>query len=203
LKVFGSVFVDLNANGMQDAGEGPQAGVTVQIVNTATSQTLTTTTAADGTYSFNGLAAGTYTVSEIPPAGYAQSAPPPPGTFTVTGGNGDNKGPFVFGNAPSGSISGDKWLDFNQNGVVDGVDYPLAGIVFVLTDSTGFQRTATSDVNGKYSFQHLPPGTYDLKEVLPPGFWQTFPGTKDNPLGYTVTLAPGQQATGFRFLNKC
>jgi SdrD B-like domain len=207
LRIFGSVFVDVNGNGVLDAGEGPQAGVTVQLVNTGSGQTLTTTTAADGTYLFDGLSAGTYTVSETPPTGFTQTAPPPPGTFTVTGAGGDQKGPFVFGNEPgnqgTGSISGDKWIDFNTNGILDGLDYPIAGIVFVLTDSNGQQRTATSDANGKYSFQNLPPGTYDLKEVLPPGFYQTFPGTKDNPLGYTITLAPGEQKAGFRFLNKC
>ena len=125
----------------------------------------------------------------------------------MTGAGGDQKGPYVFGNAPgiqgTGSISGDKWIDFNTNGVVDGLDYPIAGIVFVLTDSNGLQRTTTSDANGKYSFQNLPSGTYDLKEVLPPGFFQTFPGSKDNPLGYTITLGAGEQKTGFRFLNKC
>jgi hypothetical protein len=203
LKVFGSVFVDVNGNGVADAGEGPQANVTVRIVNTDSGQTSTTTTGAEGTFSFDGLPAGTYTISETPPPGYVETAPPPPGTFTVTGGNGDTKGPYLFGNQATGSISGDKWLDFNENGVVDGVDYPLSGIVFILTDSGGQQQTATSDASGKYSFTHLPPGTYDLKEVLPPGFWQTFPGTKTNPLGYTITLSPNEQKTGFRFLNKC
>ena len=205
LKIFGSVFVDTNGNGVQDAGEGPQAGVTVTLAGSG--QTLTTTTAADGTYLFDGLSAGTYTISETPPTGFTQTAPAPPGTFTVTGAGGDQKGPYVFGNEPgiqgTGSISGDKYIDFNTNGILDGLDYPIAGIVFVLTDSGGQQRTATSDANGKYSFQNLPAGTYDLKEVLPPGFFQTFPGTKDNPLGYTITLAPGEQKTGFRFLNKC
>jgi hypothetical protein len=205
LKIFGSVFVDTNGNGVQDAGEGPQAGVTIQLVGSG--QTLATTTAADGTYLFDGLSPGTYTISETVPVGLTQTAPAPPGTFTVTGAGGDQKGPYVFGNAPgvrgTGSISGDKWIDFNMNGVVDGLDYPIAGIVFVLTDSHGLQRTATSDANGKYSFQNLPPDTYDLKEVLPPNFFQTFPGSKDNPLGYTITLGAGEQKTGFRFLNKC
>jgi hypothetical protein len=207
LKIFGSVFVDTNGNGVPDAGEGPQAGVIVRLANTGTGQTLSTSTAADGTYLFDGLSAGTYTISETVPAGFTQTAPPPPGTFTVTGAGGEQKGPFVFGNQPgvqgTASISGDKFIDLNENGIVDGFDYPIAGIVFVLTDSHGLQRTATSDANGKYSFQNLPPDTYDLKEVLPPGFWQTFPGTKTNPLGYTITVAPGEQKTGFRFLNKC
>ena len=166
----------------------------------------TRTTGADGSFSFDGLDAGTYTLSELVPSGYVQTAPPPPGSFTIAGTAGDNKGPYLIGNqlAPAtGSISGDKWLDFNENGIVDGVDYPLAGITFVLTDSNGVQRTTTSGTDGTYSFTNLPPGTYDLHEVLPPNFWQTFPGTKTDPKGYTITLGTGENKTGYRFLNKC
>jgi hypothetical protein len=206
VRIFGLVFIDTNGNGVQDGGEGPQSGVTINLTASG-GTTLTAVSGADGTFSFAGLAAGTYTLSEIVPAGYMQTAPPAPGTFTVTGSNGDSKGPYVFGNTlqppPTGSISGDKWIDLNQDGLVDGFDYPLAGITFVLTDSHAVQRFTVSDVHGLYSFTNLPGDTYDLKEILPPNFWQTFPGTKTNPKGYTITLAPGEHKTGFRFLNKC
>ncbi len=205
-RIFGLVFVDTNGNGSQDAGEGPQSGVTVRLTS-AGGQTATKVTGTDGTFSFDGVSAGTYTLSEVVPSGYVQTAPPPPGTFTVAVVDGDNKGPYVFGNnvapAATASILGDKWIDVNENGVVDGGDYVFAGIVFVLTDSNGVQRTTTSGADGTYSFTNLPAGTYDLREVLPPNFVQTFPGTKTDPKGYTITVAPGEAKTGFRFLNKC
>lgn len=205
VRIFGNVFVDANGNGAQDAGELPQSGVVVQLLSGA-GPPVTRTTGSDGTFSFDGLGAGTYTLSELVPSGYVQTAPPPPGSFAVTAASGDSKGPYAFGNRPApatGSISGDKWLDLDENGVVNGFDYPLPGIVFVLTDSGGVQRTTTSGSDGAYSFTQLPPGTYDLKEVLPPNFWQTFPGSKTDPKGYTITLAPGENKTGYRFLNKC
>lgn len=205
-RIFGLVFLDSDGNGAQNGGEGPQSGVTVKLTASGGS-TTTKVTGADGTFSFDGLTAGTYTISEIVPAGFLQTAPPPPGTYSVTAADGDSKGPYVFGNTlqppPTASISGDKWIDLTENGVVDGLDYPLAGITFVLTDSHAVQRFTISDVNGLYRFDNLPGDTYDLREILPPNFWQTFPGTKFDPKGYTITLAPGEQKTGFRFLNKC
>jgi hypothetical protein len=206
VRIFGNVFIDANGDGTQNPGELPQSGVVVQL-QSGVGQPITRTTGADGTFSFDGLGAGTFTLSELVPSGYVQTAPPAPGTFTVVAANGDSKGPYAFGNRlappPTGSISGDKWLDLDENGVVNGLDFPLAGIVFVLTDAGGMQRTTTSASDGTFQFTLLPAGTYDLKEILPPNFFQTFPGTKTNPLGYTITLAPGEAKTGFRFLNKC
>ena len=91
----------------------------------------------------------------------------------------------------------------NINGVLDAIDLPLQGIVIVLTDSTGATRQTTSAADGSFSFANLPAGTYVLSEILPANFFQTFPGTPTKPGTYTITLAPGQNATGFLFLNKC
>jgi hypothetical protein len=53
-------------------------------------------------------------------------------------------------------------------------------------------------------FTSLGAGTYVLSEVLPPNFFQTFPGTQANPGTYTITITSEQPtATGFLFLNKC
>ena len=146
-------------------------------------------------------------LSEVVPAGFVQTAPPAPGTISVTLAAGQIATGFLFGNQPSaaglGSISGRKFLDINTNGVVDGIDQPLAGIVIVLTDSGGLVRKTTSAADGTFSFTGLPAGNYVLSEEIPPGFAQTFPGTPDSPGTHRITLAPGQNATGFLFLNKC
>jgi len=63
--------------------------------------------------------------------------------------------------------------------------------------------TTTSNANGDFTFMNLAPGTYVLSEILPPNFFQTFPGTQGFPGTYTITLPTGQTATGFLFLNKC
>jgi uncharacterized surface anchored protein len=204
--IAGTKFNDTNGNGARDAGEPPLAGVTIQLRNAAGQVTTSTTTAA-GDFSFPGLAAGTYTLSEVVPPGYRQTAPPSPGTISVTLAAGQNVTGLLFGNqvvaAGTGSISGIKILDLDANGVVNGIDRPLEGIVIVLTDSSGATKKVTTGADGTFTFGNLPAGTYVLSEELPPNFAQTFPGKPDSPGTFTITLAPGQNATGFQFLNKC
>ena len=67
------VWLDTNANGIQDAGELGIAGVTVQLKDsTGTTILQTTTTDANGNYLFD-VAAGNYVVTVLTPAGYASS----------------------------------------------------------------------------------------------------------------------------------
>ncbi|HVE66475.1 MAG TPA: SdrD B-like domain-containing protein [Thermoanaerobaculia bacterium] len=205
--VSGTKFNDANGNGSRDAGESGLAGVTIRLTS-AGGQVTTATSDASGNFSFTGLAAGAYTVSEVVPTGFVQTAPAAPGTFALNLTTGQVVTGLLFGNraiAPgeTGTISGRKWLDLNENGVVDGLDRGLEGIVIRLTNASGVVRETVSDLNGNFSFTNLPPGTYVLSEVLPPGFFQTFPGTPNQPGTHTITLAPGQSAPGFLFLNKC
>ncbi len=66
--IMGMVFNDVNLNGKLDTGEQALAGKTVFLNIDGTGQpdanNPSTTTAADGTFSFSGLAPGTYLVSE-------------------------------------------------------------------------------------------------------------------------------------------
>jgi serine-aspartate repeat-containing protein C/D/E len=201
--ISGVKFNDANANGVRDTGELGLAGVSIKL-KTPSGQTLLTTTDSTGAFSFTGLAAGAYVLSEIIPAGYVQTAPPAPGWFIVTLAAGQNATGFLFGNydPPSLLISGTTYLDLNTNGILDGIDRPQEGIVFVLTDANGVTLQTTSEADGTFSFSNLSPGNYVLSEILPANFFQTFPGTPTNPGTYKITLAPEQQAPGFLFLNK-
>ena len=206
--VSGTKFNDTNGNGSRDSGEPGLPGVIIRLTDAA-GVVRTTTTDASGAFSFTNVSAGAYTVSEVVPGGFTQTAPPAPGTFAIQVATGQVIGDLLFGNRAStvptenGSISGRKILDLNANGVFDGFDRGFEGIVIELRDQSGVVRTATSDANGNFSFTNLPAGTYVLSEVLPENFFQTFPGTQEAPGTYTITLAPGQNATGFLFLNKC
>ncbi|MBL9146894.1 MAG: putative Ig domain-containing protein [Verrucomicrobiaceae bacterium] len=65
------VWNDSNRNGIQDAGESGASGVTVRLLDAATSAAVaSTTTNASGIYSFTSVAPGNYRVQFALPAGY-------------------------------------------------------------------------------------------------------------------------------------
>jgi hypothetical protein len=208
--VSGVKFDDANGNGVRDADETGLAGVTIRLTD-ASNVVRTTTTDASGAFSFSNVAAGAYVVSEIVPNGFTQTAPVAPGTFAINVTTGQVIANLLFGNraitvgTETGSISGQKILDLNANGIFDGIDRGFEGIVFELRDSNGgLVATATSDAQGNFTFANVPLGTYVLSEILPENFFQTFPGSPTSPGTYTITLTTEQRnATGFLFLNKC
>lgn len=64
------VWKDLDADGVQDAGEPGVGGVTVNLLNSAGSTIATTTTNSSGKYLFTNLAPGDYRVGFVAPTGY-------------------------------------------------------------------------------------------------------------------------------------
>lgn len=76
--ISGSVFEDANHNGIRDPGEQGLPGVTVYLHhedNANGSAGMTTTSDADGNYTFAGLLPGRYGIGQIVPAGDALTAP--------------------------------------------------------------------------------------------------------------------------------
>lgn len=61
------VWLDRDADGVQDAGEAGVAGVTVRLLDGAMNVLASTTTATGGTYSFTNLASGDYRVEFVAP----------------------------------------------------------------------------------------------------------------------------------------
>ena len=65
------VWLDTNANGIQDDGATGVSGVTVELEDTSGHVLSTTTTDASGAYHFTGLAPGSYEVQFVAPTGDA------------------------------------------------------------------------------------------------------------------------------------
>ncbi|MFM7627150.1 MAG: SdrD B-like domain-containing protein, partial [Gammaproteobacteria bacterium] len=171
--VNGLVYIDKDRNNALDAGDtGRLAGVTVRLVQGAScaagTELQTTTTAADGTYSFSGvLAFQNYLICETQPVGYGiGNANGIAGSNQITltnlaagGSTNNNFGELI------GRLAGSVYVDFSpttpantDNGVRDAGENGIAGVTVTLTgtDALGaINRTATTDANGDYSFDDL------------------------------------------------
>ncbi|HKP73776.1 MAG TPA: carboxypeptidase regulatory-like domain-containing protein, partial [Pyrinomonadaceae bacterium] len=131
--------------------EGAQQGLAGVTVTLTGSQSATTTTDANGNYSFSGLNAnGSYTVT---PSLTNYTFNPPSQSFN--GLNGNQTADFVA-TRNRHTISGNIHSPDNQ---------PLAGVTVTLSGSQ--PATTTTNANGNYSFSDLPAGgTYTVTPSL-------------------------------------
>lgn len=129
----GTVYDDLDGNGVQDVGDPGLAGVTVYLDQNANG-TLdvgesSMQTSEGGGYQFAGLAPGNYTVGQILASGSLQTSPAP---ATGVGALGDVVGML---NVPNSNLWGLAWA----NGAMYSVDTQSAGNneVYVVDSITG------------------------------------------------------------------
>ena len=190
-----TVWYDGNGNGVQESGELGLAGVTVTIAadldgDGINEYAASTTTDADGHYSFDHLVGAEYTISVT--AGLPGGATPtydldsatssPDSTTTYSLASGESTDRVDFGYTGSGSIGDTVWNDINGDGIQDSGENGLAGVSITLTgdlDGDGQANdtmTTITDADGHYSFDNLFLGAYTVAvdpATLPPGNSQT------------------------------
>lgn len=192
--VDGTVFSDNNGNGTLDSGEQGISGRTVYIDannnGVLDSGETSTTTDANGNYSFSGLAAGNYAVREVLPSGVSLTT----GTQSVTVTSGQTTTGANFGETPS--ISGNVFIDLNANGTLDSGEPGLAGAtVFLNVDNSGSPTNnphTTTSSTGAFSFPGQAAGTYTVMVQLPSGVTLST-GTQ------TATVTAGNGVSGLVF----
>jgi hypothetical protein len=174
--ISGYKFKDCDADGVWGDGEEPISGWSIGLAGTdilGNPVAMTTSTNADGRFTFGGLLPGSYTVTEETLAGWQTTTDP---SFTRAVAAGDDLVGPPFGNIPLGTISACKFYDADVDGSNDEGELPVDGIVFVLTGTdvkgTAVNMTA-STADGCAVFENLLPGTYALTEVLPPNWIAT------------------------------
>ena len=168
----GTIYRDENRNESHDSTENPYAGVTVNLLDSAGNVVATTTTDANGAYSFSKLPAGDYRVKvdttgtlkgldqTEDPDGVADSTS---GTISLNNANRTQSG-VNFGYIENNSISGTIFRDEARNGVKDPSDPGFPSVKVTLLDENGnVVETTTTDSNGAYKFSHLPDGKYRVK----------------------------------------
>ncbi len=174
--ISGFTYVDTNKNGVRDSGEAGIAGVSVTLSGAAGA---TTTTAADGSYSFSNLVAGNYSVSAPSTAGSLILGTQSP--LVVTLAAGEQRPNVNFGYVSNsnqsqgctGTIGDFVWVDINRNGLQDAGEPGLSTTV-ILKNSSGVQiGSMTSNSAGQYQFTGLCAGSYTVEAPPPPGYDQT------------------------------
>lgn len=215
--VVGTVWNDLNANGIQDGAEAGLPGWTVFIDangdGVPSAGELTATTNATGDYLLSPAPVGTVVIREVPGIGWSPTAPAT-GMQTITIPNATTLSNIDFGNKQrtDGAISGTIFADRNGNSLRDPGERGLGGMtIYIDTNnnsvldagepsmqtSVDLFYTPTINEAGNYSFTHLSAGTYTLREIVPVEQSAT-------PLvnrGRTLTLIAGEDRQNFNFAN--
>jgi len=174
------VFIDLNGNGVYDAGE--PVAVTDQF----------------GNFIFTDLAPGTYTVIIPVPGGHDLLVYPDP-VVLFAGSN--YTGAHFLTQARPASITGIAWSDENGNGLRNEDETGLAGVpVFLDTNNNGQLDTGEpstlTDGTGTYGFTGLAQGTYTIR-ADDSDLLDAHKPTTVNPL--VKSLSAGEAHDGARF----
>lgn len=181
------VWFDQNANGIQDSGEPGLPGVSVALYTSAGVPVgAPVTTDANGNYAFLNLPSGDYYVQVTPPSGYSVSLQdagtddqidsdidPTTGQTAITTLSLNQSDPtWDAGLYQLVSVGDLIWNDSNNNGLVDGDEAGIDGVMinlFLLVNDTGemgtneFVAVHTKSVGGRYKFTSLQPGVYQVE----------------------------------------
>jgi hypothetical protein len=199
--IAGTFFYDANANGLQDAGEGPSPYwfVYIDANNNGVHDSNETEVRADGmgNYSFTGLSAGTYAIRAEKAAGWTQTSPAAGAEqlVTITAKQADfgvNFGEVQGKPAANGSISGTFFYDANSNGMWDsGESSSPYWLVYLDLNNNDVHDAGEpemrGDANGRFTFSGLAAGWYSVRAESATGWTST---------SQAVILTSGQNATG-------
>ena len=179
------VFLDDNANGIQDAEDEGIEGVTVNLLVDG-EQVATTTTDENGFYQFADLTPGEEYQVEFPTDNGLEISPQDQGdddavdsdadpttglSQIVVLESGENNPTIDAGYFETGSIGDLVFLDEDADGIQDDGEEGIAGIEVTLLDENGeVLATTTTDEDGRYLFDDLGPGDYVVEFPQTPGF---------------------------------
>ncbi|MFN8440445.1 MAG: SdrD B-like domain-containing protein [Caldilineaceae bacterium] len=179
-----SVWNDVNANGIHEAGENGIQNVLVKLYKDGVDTGLTRTTGPDGSYLFTDLVPGNYFVEVVVPSGYRIS-PQDVGNNNPLSDTVDSDIAPANGRSASTTLTSGKderntdaglyiplslgssiWFDVNNDSLRQASEVGLANVLIELYDAYNhLVMTTTSDANGFYLFNDLVAGDYTI--VIP------------------------------------
>jgi hypothetical protein len=185
----GTAAATATLTGTATYGGAGQAGVAVTLLNASGGTVATTTSGADGTFSFAGLAAGSYQVQYAAPSGEVLQSGPASAATGLTGvvalaaGQTLALAAETLAPAPA-TLTGS--VTYGGSG--------QAGATVMLLNSVGaVVAITTSGGSGAFSFTNLSPGNYSVQYTAPSGeALQSGPANAATGLTAALTLAAGQ-----------
>lgn len=177
------VWLDANANGIQDSGEVGVDGIGVKLLNANGAVIAIQVTSGGGLYKFTDLVPGTYSLQfEAPGYNFSpqdqgsddaadSDANPADGkTVATVLSSGESDMTWDAGLYQLASIGDRVWNDTNSNGIQDSGEPGIDGVTVNLLDSAGAViGTQVTSGGGLYLFSGLMPGTYSLQFIAPSG----------------------------------
>jgi uncharacterized repeat protein (TIGR01451 family) len=169
--VYGTVFEDLNSNGVQDPTEVGLSGVVISATMSSGIVTATTQPYGHFTYRFDFTEPGFHTLTERDPAlpGYRSTTPDVVNLFVALG----NSYVVDFGDTNDGysTIMGTVFDDVSADGVQDPGELGIADVLVSLSNG----QTTRTGAQGGYTFPITDSGHLQVIETDPPGYHSTTP----------------------------
>lgn len=185
--VSGTVWHDVNGDGLWQAEEPGVAGMTVAADGARNGLHYETVTDANGSFEIRQIRNGTYNISYYVPDGYVftykASGPKQQRSLMTTEADRVGRDQIVFdkgdvvteqnvGLVSESIVEGVCFLDANYNGIFDEGEQVLPGVELELFRQSNNKRlkTVTSDENGAYRFTGVRSDTFKVKALLPQGY---------------------------------
>lgn len=202
--VGGTVFHDLNANGVQDPSEGLQSGFRIYVDenDNGVFDAGERSTLSDelGNWRIDGLGAGEHVIRQHPRDGFVPIPSTPIGggyEVNIPSAQSSLDG-YDFGNFRFARASGRVFFDNTGNGREDGADTGMSGItVFIDANDNGVldagERSTQTNVNGDFRIDFVRPGFTRVRVVEPTDL------RASNRTGYGVVFPSGWHAENLNF----
>ncbi|HBH53145.1 MAG TPA: hypothetical protein DDY91_14750 [Planctomycetaceae bacterium] len=191
-RITGTVYEDVNSNGVKDGSDNGVQGWVVYLdldgsgtwnTDDVGDQEPSALTNVDGDFIINKLVPGTYRIAEVVQAGWSPTAAVSKEVVVLN----KKETKTNFYNFAGGAVEGTVWNDLDQDGerAVDPetgefLEPGLAGWTLFVdinnsNDLDAGDPVTTTDTNGLYRFENLPPQDYEVYQVLP-DLWEPSEG---------------------------
>lgn len=208
------VFLDVNDNGLQDLDDEAFAGINLSLLDASGNTVMSTSSTTDGSYRFDMLIPGDYQVQYNVTPGFRSSQADVgtddsidndfiqdvdlATTETITIISNQELTTIDAGIIDiRSSISGLVWIDANGDGVRQGIEENVGGVIMTLVDDNGATiATSMTNVDGVYLFDLVVAGEYTIVAAVPSPFVATlFQQGMDNMIDADFQDASGQLTT--------